>query len=118
MIRVSLPWDKPPLTLNARQHHHVKAKATAAALLQARAAVRAARIPPMVGANITLHYVPPDRRRRDADNMSPVLKVCQDALVLEGVLRDDSWVCVPHSGQTIHPPNTAGPSMWLTLEEL
>lgn len=118
---IGLPWTKPPLSLNARQHHHVKAKETAEALDQVRYAIRFAKrtgLKPMVGANITLHLLVDTKRRRDADNLAPTLKVCQDALVLEGVLPDDSWVHVPHSGQTIHPPDGRPAAMWLTLEEL
>jgi crossover junction endodeoxyribonuclease RusA len=116
MIRIDLPWHRPPQSLNDRQHHHVKAKATAEALLQARGAIRLAAIEPLVGAEVTLHYRVPDKRRRDADNLAPCLKVVQDALVAEGVLPDDSWVCVPHSGQTIHPPNGEPGALWVELE--
>lgn len=115
MIHIDLPWLKPPQSLNDRQHHHVKAKATARALGEARAAILAANIPPLIGADVTLHYRVPDKRRRDADNLAPCLKVVQDALVAEGVLPDDSWVCVPHSGQTIHPPNGQPAAMWVEL---
>lgn len=118
MTTIPLPWTKPPLSQNDRQHHHVKAKAVAAALTEARLAIRAARVKAMVGANITLHYRVADKRRRDADNLAVVLKVVQDALVAEGVICDDSWVCVPHSGQTIHPPNGEPAAMWVELERL
>jgi len=114
-IVIPLPWTKPPQSLNDRQHHHVKALATAKALAEACEAVRAADVPPLVGAEVTLHYRVPDKRRRDADNLAPCLKVVQDALVFEGVLPDDSWVCVPHSGQTIHPPNGEPAAMWVEL---
>lgn len=116
--QIALPWPKPPLSQNDRQHHHVKAKAVATALEQARTTIRAAKVPPMVGANITLHYRVADKRRRDADNLAVVLKVVQDALVAEGVIHDDSWVCVPHSGQTIHPPNGEPAAMWVELQPL
>lgn len=116
MSTVKLPWFRPPLSQNDRQHHHVKAKLVAAALGQARQAIREQGLKPRTGANVTLHYRVGDKRRRDADNLAIVLKVCLDALVLEEVIPDDSWVHVPHSGQTIHPPNGEPPSMWLTLE--
>ena len=115
-VVVPLPWTKPPLSQNDRQHHHVKAKLVSAALGEARQAIRTRGLPPVAGANVTLHYRVADKRRRDADNLAVVLKVCLDALVAEGVLPDDSWVHCPHAGMTIHPPNGEPASMWLTLE--
>jgi hypothetical protein len=39
--------------------------------------------------------------------------------VLEGVLPDDSWVHVVHSGVTCHPPEPGMPgALWLTIEEV
>lgn len=116
-IRIDLPWTSPPISQNDRQHHHVKAKAVALALAEARMAVRVAQVEPIVGAVVTLHYRAPDRCRRDADNLAATLKVTQDALVKEGVLPDDSWVCVPKSGCHIHPPS-GPPAMWVSLEEI
>ena len=116
MITIPLVWTKPPLSQNDRQHHHVKAKLVARAIDEARQAIRGTDA--LVGANVTLHYRVADKRRRDADNLAVVLKVCLDALVAEGVLPDDSWVHVPHAGLTIHPPNGEPSSMWLTLEAL
>lgn len=116
-IRIELPWRTPPLSQNDRQHHHVKAKLVASALEAARWSIRAARLQPLVGAEVTLHYRVPDRRRRDADNLAVVLKVCQDALVAEGILPRDDWVCVPASGQRIHPPD-GQPAMWLELTSI
>jgi crossover junction endodeoxyribonuclease RusA len=118
MITIPLPWVRPPQSLNDRQHHHVKAKATAQALTEARAAIRSAKVSPVVGIELDLHYRVPDHRRRDVDNLSSVLKVCQDALVLEGVIPRDDWVCVPRSGCQIHPPTDEGAAMWLAVKVL
>lgn len=116
-IQIGLPWSKPPLTQNARQHHHVKAKAVKEALGEARLAIRAAKPDPMDGAHVVLHYRVPDRRRRDADNLAVTLKVVQDALVAEGVIPADDWEVVPASGQRIHPPD-GEPAMWVELIDL
>ena len=116
-IRIPLPWTSPPVSQNDRQHHHVKAKAVARALAEARLAIRAAQVEPIVGAVVTLHYRVPDLRRRDADNLAVVLKVCQDALVAEGVIPRDDWIHVPSSGCTIHPPD-APAAMWLVLSDV
>jgi crossover junction endodeoxyribonuclease RusA len=72
----------------------------------------------MPGAIVILHWQMPDRRRRDGDGAAPTLKVVLDALVAEGVLPDDSWIHVPHSGVTCHPPVKGQPgALWLELTD-
>lgn len=120
MTTVTLPWTAPPITQNElrRMHHHAEAKAKAKALAEARWAIKKAKPPFMAGAIVILNWQMTDRRRRDGDGAAPTLKVCLDALVAEGVLHDDSWVEVPHSGVTCHPPIKGQPgSMWLTLTD-
>lgn len=118
MIRIDLPWQRPPLTGNDRGHTRFRSPLVAQTLCEARRAVFEADLKPIVGAVVTLHWQIPDRRRRDADNCGSTLKVCQDALVLEGVLPDDSWVHVPSSGCEIHPPNGEPAAMWLELSDV
>jgi crossover junction endodeoxyribonuclease RusA len=120
MSTVSLPWTAPPLTQNGlrRMHHMAEAKAKRQALEEARWAIKAARLPFMAGAIVILNWQQPDRRRRDGDGAAPTLKVVLDALVKEGVLHDDSWVEVPHSGITCHPPVKGQPgALWVTLTD-
>lgn len=117
---VPLPWTKPPLTQNGlrRMHHMTEARAKADAAMQARAAIRQARVPFHPGANVVLHWRMANRRRCDGDGAAPTLKVCLDALVKEGVLHDDSWVEVPHSGVTCHPPVKGQPgALWLEISD-
>lgn len=119
MTTIPLPWPKPPLSQNDRDERAKGgARKIAAALAEARMAIRVARVEPVAGAEITLHYRVPDRRRRDADNLAVVLKVCQDALVAEGVIPRDDWVCVPKSGQQIHPPTDEPSALWLELSNV
>lgn len=116
---VPLPWSNPPLSGNrTRGNPHARAEEVKTAKEQARWAIRAARLPKLAGANITLCLRVGDMRRRDADNLAPTLKVCQDALVLEGVLPDDSWVCVPSATCRILPPASEPAAMWLAVESL
>lgn len=120
MTTIALPWTAPPLTQNGlrRTHHMAEAKAKAHALHEARYMIRAANVAPMAGAIVILHWRMPDRRRRDGDGAAPTLKVCLDALVKEGVLHDDSWVEVPHSGVTTHAPIKGKPgALWLSLTD-
>lgn len=118
-IVIPLPWQKPPLTGNrTRGNPYARANEVAKAKEEARWAVRAVRPRAIVGASITLHFRPKTRQRRDADGMFPTLKVVQDALVLEGVLPDDSWIEVPRSSCAVHPPSSGGPAMWVELENV
>lgn len=118
-IEIPLPWPKPPLTGNrTRGNPHARAAEVKQAKTEAIWAVRAAKVTPVVGANVTLHYRPRTRQRRDADGLFPTLKVTQDALVAEGVLPDDSWVCVPRASCEIHPPTSEPAAVWVELEVL
>lgn len=118
--RIDLPWTKPPLTGNrTRGNPYARANEVKLAKTLACIVIGAASVPPLAGAEVTLHFRPKDKRRRDADGLAPTLKVCLDALVAEGVLPDDSWVHVPAATCRIHPPITGEPaSMWLELLEL
>jgi crossover junction endodeoxyribonuclease RusA len=120
MTTIPLPWERPPITLNPglrSSSPYVKAAQVRHAKAEAVTAILAADVAPMAGVIVTLHYRVPDRRRRDADNLAATLKVVQDALVVAGVLVEDSWVTVPESRQRIHPPIKGMPgSLWLTLE--
>lgn len=118
-VVVPLPWTNPPLSGNrTRGNPHARANEVKAAKDAAYLAIRAAKVQPIVGANITLHLRVADKRRRDADNLAPTLKAVQDALVLAEVLPDDSWVSVPRASCEIHPPNGEPAAMWLELSDI
>lgn len=118
---VPLPWERPPLTGNrTRGNPYARANEVKQALGEAIAAVNAAQLPAIVGAEVTLHYLPRTRQRRDADGMFPTLKVCQDALVACEVLPDDSWVSVPAATCRIHHPRkeAVAARCWLELTNI
>lgn len=118
-ITIPLPWPKPPLTGNrTRGNPYARANEVKTAKHDAFVAIRKANPRRIVGANITLHFRPADKRRRDADGMFPTLKVVQDALVQGHILPDDSWVSVPAATCHIHPPTDEPAAMWLTLDVL
>lgn len=118
-IVIPLPWPKPPLTGNrTRGNPYARANEVKEAKGEARIAIRYAQVRPIVGANVALHYQAPTFHRRDADGLFPTLKVCQDALVAEGILPDDSFVCVPAATCHIHEPNGEPASCWLELDVL
>lgn len=119
MISIPLPWSKPPLTGNrVRGNPFARANEVKAAKAEAYAAIRRANVRRVVGAEVTLHFRPATRHRRDADGMFPTLKVVQDALVAAEVLPDDSWVHLPAATCRIHPPTGEPAAIWLELEVL
>ena len=119
MIVIPLPWLKPPLTGNrTRGNPYARASEVKAAKGDAICAIRTNRPRPVVGAEVTLHFLPANKRRRDADGLAPTLKVCLDALVAEAILPDDSWVHVPAATCRIHPPDGEPARMWLELSVL
>ena len=120
MTTVLLPFDAPPLTKNKvrRMHHHVEAKLRRDSIDAARWAIRAAKVQPLEQAVVILHWRVKDKRRQDGDGADPTKALCIDALVLEGVLPDDSWAFVVHSGVTCHPPVKGQPgAMWLSITD-
>lgn len=86
---IRLPLVKP-LSLNDRKHWRVKARETSELRGGARLMIRQARIPQHERIAVGLVYYPPDRRRRDADNLVATLKVAADACVDEGLCADDT----------------------------
>ena len=116
---VPLPWERPPVTLNDRdERNRGGSQKIKKALREAREAVRAAGLEPIVSADSTLHWQIPDRRRRDSDNLGSTHKIVNDALVKELVIPDDSWSHIRRSTQEIHPPNGEPASMWLELSHI
>lgn len=115
VIRIDLPWAKPPLGGNDRGHTRYSpfTRVKAEAVL----AIRAAKVKPVYGpVVITLHWQIPDRIHRDSDNLAPTYKACQDALVAVGVLAADWWQHVPEARMRIHPPTTdRTAAMWLEV---
>jgi len=114
---IVLPYPRPPLHANQRlhwrAHHRLRSEVTVAA----RWLIRAQRIGRLQRCSAALHYAPPDRRRRDADNLVPTLKVVCDALVLEGVVADDTPDLMHKPMPVIEEP--ANPArLWLVVTDL
>lgn len=122
MIRLDLPFTKPPLTANQRLHHMARHRLNRQIIDTVQVAVRAQvteRIPlDAYPLDLTLHYQAPDKRRRDPDNLAPTLKAAQDGLVKAGLLPDDSWLYIRRPGCQIHAyePGQLG-ALWLTLTD-
>lgn len=120
MTTIPLPFADPPLTKNKvrRMHFRKEAEIRRNAIDAVRLAIRAARVKPVEQAVIVLHWQQPNNRRRDGDGADPTKAFCIDALVLEGILPDDSWKFVVHSGVTCHEPQLGLPgAMWLSITD-
>ena len=77
------------LTSNGRYHWIQKARRTRALRLRAALAARAARIPPMGRAHVTVHVHGRTRTRTDPANAYPAVKAVVDGLVDAGIIPDD-----------------------------
>ena len=114
---VTLPYPGPPLTANQRHHWRAHHRIRAKLLDDARWLIRAQRIPPLGRCRVELHWSPPDRRRRDADNLVPTLKVCADAAMHEGIVGDDTPDLMVKLMPTIEAP-CRPPRLWLVITAL
>ena len=117
MTTIPLTWTRPPLTGNrTRGNPYARAQEVKDAKADAAFAIYWARVrKPKGRVEVTLHFRPATKHRRDADGMFPTLKACLDALVTYGVLPDDGWQHVPAATCRIHPPNGEPAAMWLEL---
>ena len=116
--RIELPFTAP-LSLNHRQHWAAKAAKTRKYRALAGQAIMEENVPHERGHIRTwIEYEPRDARRRDPINLIPTLKVCEDALVDQGIVPDDC----PEYVESVMPkilPKTGGKSgrLWLVIEE-
>ncbi len=114
---LELPWTKPPMSMNDRMHWAQKAKLTKRIRSTARTLARAGRLPTGLDhVTVALVYRPRDRRRRDTDNLMPILKALCDGLVDHGLVTDDTphWM-TKHMPRLGEPQKGAGGAMWLEL---
>jgi len=118
-----LPYVRPPLTLNQRLHWQAKRRLVANVRAAVRVLARSARIPALQRVEVELHYVPPDHRRRDGDNLTATSKPAVDGLVDAGVVPDDDPAHVVHLMPVIDPPrvrtgNPLGERLLLIVREV
>ena len=121
---IPLGFTSPPLTLNDRHHwraHHKRVKMIRTAVWVRGRQLRTYAVPHI---HVALHYVPKDKRGRDADNLVGTLKPAIDALtaagadrgrICLGIVPDDTPQHVSWSTPKIHPPDEHGPRMWLEV---
>lgn len=113
-----LPYDRPPLSLNDRGHWS-KGNADRQGLRRAGAFLaRSKRVPRGLDhIHTRLHYVPPDNRRRDEDNLISTAKPCWDGLIDAGIVKDDNSRYMTKYMPKIHPGSKHhdGPRLWLEI---
>lgn len=115
---LQLPQSKP-ISLNVRQHHMAKAKATKEVREAVYWLARAAKIPACRKVRVTLIYRPRDARRRDSVNLVPTLKACEDGLVDARVVPDDTPVFLESCMPLIDAPDKGQPgSLQLLVERM
>lgn len=114
---LDLPYEKPTLSMNDRLHWREKAKRTQHIRATVHALARKAKVPTgRASVEVRLHYRPRDNRRRDADNLMPVLKAACDGLVDAGLVADDTPELMQKLMPVIHPAEKGCPgALWLTI---
>lgn len=80
MIRLVLPWPPKGLQPHAKGHWKPKADATRRYRRDAFYLARAAGVTTCAGAVLTFTFNPPDRRRRDPQNMPAQMKPAIDGV--------------------------------------
>ena len=114
---LELPWTAPPLSLNHRNNWRAHAKKAAAIRQVAHLLAKQAKLGgPWPQVRVTLHYVPRDRRVRDAENPIPTLKACCDGLVDAGLVVDDDPTHMVKDMPVIHDPSGLKARMWLAID--
>lgn len=98
------------LTSNGRYHWASRARRTRKLRTRAALAARAARVPPMVRARITVHVHGRTRARTDPANAYPAIKACVDGLVDAGVLPDDDAAHLDGPDMRLGDPDPAMPA--------
>jgi crossover junction endodeoxyribonuclease RusA len=85
---IAVPLRTNPLSLNSRQHWRTKAHHTK--VWRTYAGIHAYGKPAMPACDVTLTWFVTDSRRRDEDNIYPLLKALCDGLVDAGIVPDDT----------------------------
>ena len=122
---VPLPWQTPPLSMNDRYGWQKASSVRRDIRTAMRMLAQAHQLPEHAAyVRVQLQYQPPDKRRRDTDNLTATLKPLCDALA--GEKRDaTTWPLVPDDTPEfmakpepiIHTKRARKPGrMWLTID--
>ena len=111
---IVLPWKKPLLNLNQKQHWAAKARDTDA--VRSVTALLCRDIAKADKVRVVLTYTPRDKRRRDTDNLVGMLKPICDGIVDAGVVPDDTPEFMVKEMPVINPPEGKHARMELLVE--
>jgi crossover junction endodeoxyribonuclease RusA len=114
---LEFPPGLPLLSLNLRLHWAERNRRNAEWKQAAWALARQQRIPALGRIAIIGEYQPPDRRRRDEDNLVLAIKSATDGIRAAGVVEDDSSEFVRYDGCRIGERHPKG-RLILTVTEL
>jgi crossover junction endodeoxyribonuclease RusA len=89
---IELPWPSPYLSPNGRKHWAAKARAFKAYKAQCMWAMLAHKKALAGKSEFTITFCPPDRHRRDRDNMIAAFKAGQDAIAAVTGVDDGKFV--------------------------
>ena len=101
---VQLPWPVSVLSPNARVHWSRKAQIVRASRRTAWALTLEAKLPTMsVGArpHLAFEFCPPDRRRRDLDNLIASMKASNDGIADALGVDDSRFISTYSMGQPV-----------------
>ena len=116
---LELPWHLNPLPANGpRGNYYAHAKKVKMVRRTVWALATAAKMPPQERVTVELTYFVRDRRRRDVDNLVPLLKPIKDGLVDAGLVRDDTPDIMATPMPTIvllHPAAAPRPFFHVTI---
>lgn len=109
---ITVVTRRPRMTSNDQRKWHWRrvSREKAAMEVEVRAAARKARLGPIRGrCDVSVIWFPPTRTHRDPDSLGPFMKASLDALVRDGVLRDDSSAFVRSTRTSIGDYSPADP---------
>ena len=95
---LEFPAGMKLLSLNDHSHWRVRYSRGEVIRKAAWALARAAHVPPLQRIAVSAEYQPPDRRKRDEDNLTLSVKSVIDGIKAAGVVLDDSSEYVRYDG--------------------
>ncbi len=95
---IDIPWRDKILNDNVRAHWSRKANAKSDARHSAFWLAKQAKITPIPNAVLQFYYYPPDKRRRDAQNMPGMMKTTIDGIADAMGIDDHKFQCVFPTG--------------------
>lgn len=103
-LQIQLPWPHQDLSPNARVHWARKSRRVAEARSKAHLLTRAEigpRKPGWAGAKLEVVFCPPDKRRRDRDNLIASMKAANDGIADALGIDDSRFVSTYSMGEPV-----------------